>query len=74
MTDAKTALREAMSDATWQRLNEGVPAEVSEEVIAKASSAEEARLKLEKIREPDVTKTVLHQKKKIDPDNPYDLD
>ena len=74
VTDAKTALREAMSDTTWRRLNEGIPEGVAEDVIATSSSVQEARAKLENIREPDVTKTILHQKKKIDPDNPYDFE
>jgi hypothetical protein len=63
-----------MSDTTWRRLNEGIPEGVAESVISTSSSVQEARAKLENIREPDVTKTVLHQKKKIDPDNPYDLE
>lgn len=73
VVDAKTVLREAMSEASWRRLNEGIPESVAEDAIATSENLEEARSKLEKMREADVTKTVLHQKKRIDPDNPYDV-
>jgi hypothetical protein len=63
-----------IGERTVERLREGVPDDVAASIIATSSSATEAAERLGKSREQDMTKTVVHAKREIDPENPYDFE
>lgn len=63
-----------LSDASIERLTEGVHSDLVDEVIGSSSSVEQARQALEKARVPDMHKTALHERSQFDPDNPFDLE
>lgn len=62
-----------LSGRSLERLSEGMSDDMVTEIISGASSAEEARERLEGARVPDMTKTALHAKAEFDPENPFDL-
>jgi hypothetical protein len=57
-----------------ERLTEGMPQGLVEEVISSSSSAEEAVARLGSARVPDMKKSALHEPSSFDPDNPFDLE
>jgi hypothetical protein len=63
-----------IGERTVERLSEGVPQDVAASIIATSSSAQEAAERLGKSREQDMTKTVVHAKREIDPENPFDFE
>jgi hypothetical protein len=63
-----------IGERTAERLREGVPEDVAASIIATSSSAQEAAERLGRSRDQDMTKTVVHAKREIDPDNPYDFE
>ena len=70
----RSLLGEHIGERTVERLSEGVPEDVAASIIATSSSAQEAAERLGKSREQDMTKTVVHAKREIDPENPYDFE
>lgn len=54
-----------------ERLLEGVPSEVAEQIVASADDAEEATRRLAAARVPDMAKTALHEPSTFDPDDPF---
>lgn len=62
-----------LSGSALGRLSEGVPDEVVAQVMASHDDADAARAELERIREPDMRRTALHERSAFDPENPFDL-
>lgn len=56
------------------RLSEGLAPEHVESVVNAASTAEEARVALERARIPDMRKVVVHEPSTADPTDPFALD
>lgn len=63
-----------LSEKSMERLTEGVSAELAREVVAGSASPEEAVNKLNKIREPDLKKSAVHEPSIFKADNPFELD
>jgi hypothetical protein len=72
--DASSQLRNAISEASYARLTEGVAPEIAEQAMASASSVEEAVERLSGMREIDMTKTAVHEKRQFDSDNPFNME
>lgn len=70
----KGILRDHLGAKTVERLVEGVPAEVADEIISTSGSVEEATSRLQQSRQQDMTKTVVHTPRRFDPDNPFDME
>lgn len=64
----------ALSEASMGRLTEGLSSEVVAQVMSSHDDAESARSELERIREPDMHRSTLHERSAFDPGNPFDLD
>jgi hypothetical protein len=67
-------LRDHLGENGADRLMEGIPAHIADEIIAESSSVEQARADLAKVRQIDMTKTNIHEPRTFDPDNPYGFD
>jgi len=72
--DASSQLRNAISEASYARLTEGVAPEIAEQAMASASSVDEAVERLSGMREIDMTKTAVHEKRQFDSDNPFNME
>jgi hypothetical protein len=62
-----------MTAASLERLTEGIPDEVAERIVAAADDPAAAAAALDKAREPDMSKVVLHEPSTFDPDDPFQL-
>jgi hypothetical protein len=66
-------LREHIGESSMERLVEGVPAHIAQEVIAESSSLEQAKADLAKIRQVDMTRANVHTKRTFDESDPYGI-
>ena len=62
-----------LSDASLDRLSEGVDTDTRDRIIANADDPERAVAALHAARVPDMRKTVLHAPSSFDADDPFDL-
>ena len=62
-----------VSERGLDRLLEGVPSEVAEQIIAASDDAGVAAAELAKVRVPDMSKVMLHEPSTVDLNNPFDL-
>jgi uncharacterized protein len=62
------------TDATLERLVEGLAPEVVEEIIARADDPTKAFDELARKRRPDMRKTALHEPSQFDPDDIFGID
>lgn len=62
-----------LSQEARDRLLEGIPDDIAEQVVAGADDVDEATRRLAAIRVPDMVKVALHEPSSFDPDDPFDL-
>jgi len=67
-------MRDHLGDRSMDRLVEGVPSHVADDIIAGASDITAARTELAKVRQVDMTKASVHEARTFDNDDPYGLD
>lgn len=63
-----------LSARSTERLLEGIPDEVAEQIIASADDGVTAVRELERRRVPDMSKIILHEPSRADPNDPYGID
>lgn len=62
-----------VSDASKEKLMEGIPQDVADQVVAQEDDPMRALEKLKDLRVPDIRKQHLHQPKSVDEDDPFGL-
>ena len=67
-------MRDHLGERSMDRLVEGVPTHVADEIIASSSDVAQAREELAKVRQVDMTKANVHEARRFDVDDPYGLD
>ena len=66
-------LRDHIGDRSMERLVEGTPEHVVNDIIAQSSDVAEAKARLAQVREVDITKSTVHVARQVDIDDPYGI-
>lgn len=66
-------LRDHLGERSMQRLTEGVPEDVAAEIIAQSSGVEEAKRRLQDVREVEMRNASVHAPRSVNVDDPYGL-
>jgi hypothetical protein len=66
-------LRDHLGDRSMQRLTEGVPDDIAADIIAQSSDVQEAKRRLESVREVEMRNSSVHAPRSVNVDDPYGL-
>ena len=72
-TRPKTTDALNLRPASLQRLQEGINADLVEQIMSTSSDPQAAIERLSAAREPDMHRTALHAASTFDPENPFDM-